>query len=89
MERLISRAEFQLINWLQRQTKSKQFKPNKITTNRPKNSMRQPANFDMFYWLSDSRTREDKARLPRNWLKLPKKKNRLNPRISLLRLTPR
>ncbi|EGR1514576.1 hypothetical protein D6089_22590 [Vibrio vulnificus] len=55
LERLISRAEFQLINWLQRQTKSKQFKPNKITTNRPENPMRQPANIDMFYRLSDSR----------------------------------
>ncbi|EGR0252921.1 hypothetical protein FOR82_00070 [Vibrio parahaemolyticus] len=88
MKRLISRAEFQLINWLQRQTKSKQFEPKKITTNRPENPMRQPANISMFCGLSDSRTWKDKAGLPRSWLELPEKKKRLGLRIYLLRLTP-
>ncbi|EGR3037735.1 hypothetical protein DMW27_23870 [Vibrio parahaemolyticus] len=68
----MSRAEFQLIKWLLRQTKSKQFEPNKNTTNRPKKPMRQTANIGMFYGLSDSRIWDDKARLPRNWGKLPK-----------------
>ncbi|OCP69614.1 hypothetical protein AKH03_20995 [Vibrio parahaemolyticus] len=50
----------------------KRFEPNKITTNRPENPMRQPANLGMFYGLSDSRILDDKARLPRNQSKLPK-----------------
>ncbi|OEA15787.1 hypothetical protein BBM55_15325, partial [Vibrio parahaemolyticus] len=86
MQRLTFRAKFQLINAFLRQIKLKRFEPKKITTNRPKNPMKQPANIDMFYGLSDSRTYEDKARLPRNWLELPKRKKRLDPRISLLRL---
>ncbi|EGR0252920.1 hypothetical protein FOR82_00065 [Vibrio parahaemolyticus] len=61
------------MSWLQRQTKSNQFEPNKITTNRPENPMRQPANIGVLCGLSDSRTYEDKTRLLRNWGQLPKR----------------
>ncbi|HAS8174058.1 TPA: hypothetical protein I7680_21575 [Vibrio vulnificus] len=40
------------------------FEPAKLTSNRLRKSMRQPANFGMFYGLSDSRTWADNAELP-------------------------
>ncbi|EGR0036420.1 hypothetical protein BC469_18400 [Vibrio parahaemolyticus] len=67
MKRLTFRAKFQLINAFRRQIKLKRFEPKKITTNQPKNPMRQPANIGMFYGLSDSRIWDYKAKLPRNW----------------------
>ena len=36
--------------------------------------MRQPANFDMFYGLSDSRTWVDKAKLPKKPEQMAKEK---------------
>ncbi|HAS8443525.1 TPA: hypothetical protein I7740_23160 [Vibrio vulnificus] len=67
MKRLAFRAKFQPINAFRRQIKLKRFEPKKLTTNRLENRMRQPVNIAMFYGLSNSRTREDKAKLPINW----------------------
>ncbi|EGQ8186750.1 hypothetical protein I7105_005077 [Vibrio parahaemolyticus] len=66
----------------------KRFEPKKLTTNRPENRIRQPAKLGMFYVLSHSRTWEDKAKLPINWDKYPKRNKRFGPRNFLLRLTP-
>ncbi|RZP84749.1 hypothetical protein D8T62_22125 [Vibrio vulnificus] len=73
MDRLIFRAESKSINKLLKQKNLKRFEPKKITASRPEKPMRQPANLDMFYGLSDSRIWDDKARLPRNWLELPER----------------
>ncbi|EGR1345778.1 hypothetical protein EAN90_24875 [Vibrio parahaemolyticus] len=56
-----------------RQTNLKRFEPKKLTINQPENRMRQPAKLGMFYGLSDSRTWEDKARLPKNWSEWPER----------------
>ncbi|ODX17794.1 hypothetical protein BBM02_07905 [Vibrio parahaemolyticus] len=59
-------SEIPASNQLRKQKNLKRFEPKKITASRPEKPMRQPANLDMFYGLSDSRIWEDKARLPRN-----------------------
>ncbi|EGR1876401.1 hypothetical protein D0D76_06540 [Vibrio parahaemolyticus] len=66
MEKLTFRAKSKPINKLPKQIDLKRFEPKKITTNRPKNPMRQPANIGIFCGLSDSRIWRDKAILPRN-----------------------
>ncbi|TON86937.1 hypothetical protein CGH47_22255, partial [Vibrio parahaemolyticus] len=47
-------SKFSAIKAFRRQIKLKQFEPKEVTTNWRQNLMRQPANFDMFYGLSDS-----------------------------------
>ncbi|HGS5218737.1 TPA: hypothetical protein ACMDUP_004490 [Vibrio parahaemolyticus] len=81
-------SEIPASNQLRKQENLKRFKPKKPMANQLENQMRQPANICMFYRLSDSRIWGDKAELPKNWIELPEKKKRLEPRIFLLRLTP-
>ncbi|ODY55771.1 hypothetical protein BBM26_13925 [Vibrio parahaemolyticus] len=59
-------SEIPASNQLRKQKNLKRFEPKKITASRLEKPMRQPANLDMFYGLSDSRIWEDKARLPKN-----------------------